>query len=81
MTTTKKIVKAKVYETNLRTREKKEVEIEVFAGRCYCLNPLDKMPGDIYLTNGVIRHVFKKVPDCLFYSHNKTRERTALSYS
>lgn len=70
---------AKVFETNLINGEKREITI-TFDRHKYYVNPINKEVGDVHLTNGIIRYIFKTVPNCLFYRSNRTKTTTCLSY-
>ena len=75
------VTKISVFETCLDTGKKEKVSIEIYEGADHYLKSDSKNEGDIYQTNGTIRYVFNKVPECLFYSSNRTNVKTALSHN
>jgi hypothetical protein len=74
----------KLLETNLRTKETKDVEIEIWVNETsHYLNITDienRKQGDIHQTNGIIRYVWNNIPNCLFQNTNNNLTKTALSY-
>jgi len=74
---------ATVFQTNLVTRERKEIEITVdIWSRAGYANPANKEVGDVHHSNGTIQHIFRKVPACLFNSESirSSSYQYALSY-